>query len=90
MILVMSRINMAEPDSKLQDKLVDYMEKNFPNYLQNQYLKNMDAKNFMRVTIASKRNYEELYQKFARKDKLKKIMKFLIPSWAARWYYLKK
>lgn len=44
----------------------------------------------MRVTIASKRNYEELYQKFARKDKLKKIMKFLIPSWAARWYYLKK
>lgn len=77
MILVMSRINMAEPDSKLQDKLVDYMEKNFPNYLQNQYLKNMDAKNFMRVTIASKRNYEELYQKFARKDKLKKIMKFL-------------
>lgn len=90
MILVMGRINMAEPDSRLQDTLVDYMEKNFPEYLQNRYIKNMDKNNLERVTLASERKYHELYQKFARKDKLKKIMKFLIPSWAARWYYRKK
>ena len=87
MVLIMSRINMSDKDSPLQQELVAYMEKHFPNYMENPYLPEMDDGNRMRVKLASEGKFEELYVQFARKDKFKKFMKFLIPSWAAKLYY---
>ena len=86
----MGRINMADANSELQGKLVDYMEEHFPDYRSNPYLVQMDAEDKERVMLAADRKFDPLYKKYARKDKFKKVMKFLIPGWMARFYYSRK
>lgn len=90
LILVMGRINMADPKSKLQTELVTYMEAHFPNYKTNSYLTQMDSANKERVRLATERKFDDLYLRYARKDKFRKVMKFLIPGWMARIYYSRK
>lgn len=90
LILVMGRINMTDANSELQGKLVDYMEEHFPDYRSNPYLVQMDAEDKERVMLAADRKFDHLYKKYARKDKFKKVMKFLIPGWMARFYYSRK
>lgn len=90
LILVMGRINMANANSELQGKLVDYMEEHFPDYRSNPYLVQMDAEDKERVMLAADRKFDHLYKKYARKDEFKKVMKFLIPGWMARFYYSRK
>lgn len=87
MIFVAGRISMADKKSPLLHKLSEYMQSNFPKYRENPYLGKMSEADRERFLLAADGKFDELYKKYTQKDKFKRLVKYMLPAWAAKLYY---
>ncbi|MBQ3584022.1 MAG: glycosyltransferase family 2 protein [Lachnospiraceae bacterium] len=76
LLIILKNILTLDYKNEIGRELVDYVKKNFPGYLENQYLNEQDR---MQCTLLWNYEFKQYYKRYCRKSKIVQSVKVLIP-----------